>query len=84
MGLLELREAGISPTTIRIAVGSEDPRELIAHFIRTAELVIDPVRPGFTRAFLRPAEIDALYRRTYLDAHQRWFDSRPATADLLL
>src|SRR5216117_2393873 len=41
----ELREAGISPTTIRIAVGDEDPRQLIAHFICVAELVIDPVKP---------------------------------------
>src|SRR5262249_18296712 len=39
----DLRQAGISPTTIRIAVGDEDPRQLIAHFIRTAELVINPV-----------------------------------------
>jgi O-acetylhomoserine (thiol)-lyase len=79
----ELRDAGISPTTIRISVGDEDPRQLIAHFIRVSELVLNPVRPGFTEAFMLPAAIDELYRRTYLDAHQRWIDSQPSTSELL-
>ncbi len=75
----ELREAGIAPTTIRIAVGDEDPRQLLAHFTRAAELVIDPVRPGFTAKFMAPSEIDGLFRTTYLDVHQRWLDSQPPT-----
>src|SRR5437016_2752138 len=40
MSAQELLEAGISPTTIRIAVGGEDPRQLIAHFVRVAEMVL--------------------------------------------
>jgi O-acetylhomoserine/O-acetylserine sulfhydrylase-like pyridoxal-dependent enzyme len=79
----ELRDAGIAPTTIRIAVGDEDPRQLIAHFIRVAELVIDPGRPGFAKAFMPAAEIDALYKRTYLDVHQRWLESQPGTVDFM-
>jgi O-acetylhomoserine (thiol)-lyase len=79
----ELREAGIAPTTIRIAIGDEDPRQLLAHFIRTAELVIDPVQPGFARTFAAPTEIDDLYRRIYLDVHQRWLASQPPTVDFL-
>jgi cystathionine beta-lyase/cystathionine gamma-synthase len=79
----ELRQAGISPTTIRIALGDEDPRQLIAHFIRAAQLVIDPVRPGFSTSFTAPESIDALYRRVYLDVHTRWLESQPPTQELL-
>ena len=35
-----LREAGITPTMIRFAVGDEDPGDLIAHFIAAAKLAI--------------------------------------------
>ncbi len=83
MGPQALLEAGISPTTIRIAVGDEDPRQLIAHFIRTAELVIDPARPEFSSAFMSAPNVDKLYRATYLDAHTRWLESQPATSELL-
>jgi O-acetylhomoserine (thiol)-lyase len=83
MGPEELREAGISPSTIRIAVGDEDPRQLIAHFIRAAELIIDRSRSGFSEGFMKPDAVDDLYRRTYLDVHQRWVESQPATTELL-
>src|SRR6266478_7733656 len=82
MGPAELREAGISPTTIRISVGDEDPRHLIAHFISTAELVLDPIYPGFSDAFLAPEATDELYHRAYLDAHTRWLKSQPTTRTL--
>jgi O-acetylhomoserine (thiol)-lyase len=77
-----LRAAGISPTTIRIAVGDEDPRALLAHFQRAAELALDPVRPGFSARFPRAEEIDALYREIYLDTHRRYVESRPNMAAL--
>jgi cystathionine beta-lyase/cystathionine gamma-synthase len=83
MSVKELYAAGISPTTIRIALGDEDPRHLIAHLLRLTELVIDPIRPGFSAKFMRPEEVDALYRRTYLDVHTRWLDSQPSTQDLM-
>lgn len=79
----ELREAGISPTTIRIAVGDEDPRQLIAHFIRTSELIIDPVKPGFTAGFMKPVQIDELHRAIYLDTHSRWIEAQPTAAQAL-
>ena len=44
-----LREAGISPTTIRISVGDEDPRSLLAHLMQAAELALEPECPGFSR-----------------------------------
>jgi O-acetylhomoserine/O-acetylserine sulfhydrylase-like pyridoxal-dependent enzyme len=79
-----LRAAGITPTTIRIAVGDEDPRTLIAHFEQAAALAIDPVRPGFSAAFPRPDAVDALYRDVYLDVHRRFIESRPPMSQLLL
>ena len=73
-----LTEAGISPTTIRFAVGAEDPKDLLAHFVAAAKLVLDPEVPGFSARFLPAADVDALVRETYLDVHRRYIESRPA------
>jgi cystathionine beta-lyase/cystathionine gamma-synthase len=78
-----LREAGIAPTTIRIAVGNEDPRSLLAHIVRAAELALDPVLPGFSKSFMTAAEIDRLYETIYLDVHRRYVRSRTGTAELM-
>jgi O-acetylhomoserine/O-acetylserine sulfhydrylase-like pyridoxal-dependent enzyme len=83
MSAAELRDAGISPTTVRIALGDEDPRQLIAHFRRVVDLVIDPVRPGFSGGFMNPAEIDDLCRAAYLDVHTRWIDAQPKLEEML-
>lgn len=72
-----LAEAGITPTTIRFAVGDEDPKDLIAHFLGAARLAIDPQFPGFSARFLAPPQIDALVRNTYLDVHRRYIESQP-------
>jgi O-acetylhomoserine/O-acetylserine sulfhydrylase-like pyridoxal-dependent enzyme len=79
----ELRDAGIAPSTIRIAVGDEDPRQLMAHFIRATELILDPAHPGFASGFMKPGDIDALYRRTSLEVHERWLAAQPAMEELL-
>jgi cystathionine beta-lyase/cystathionine gamma-synthase len=73
-----LTRAGIAPTTIRISVGSEDPRTLLAHLIRASELAIEPALPGFVAGFPRSAEIDDLYRQTYVDVHRRYIEARPS------
>jgi len=79
----KLLEAGIHLTTIRISVGDEDARTLMAHFVRTAQLVIDPVIPGFSDKFMGFDELDALYQDTYLDVHQRWIKAQTKTAELV-
>ena len=66
-----LKAAGITPTTIRIAVGDEDPRELIRDFLATAMIAIDPEKPGFSDGFPKAAAIDALVDGTYADVHRR-------------
>jgi len=77
-----LREAGISPSTIRIAVGDEDPRVLLAHIMQTAAAVIEPHYPGFLAGFPSPSDIDALYEKVYLDVHRRYVRSRPRMQQL--
>lgn len=71
-----LREAGISPTTIRFAVGDEDPMDLIDHLVATARFTIDPVVPGFSGQFPSRDEAKALVREMYLDTHRRYVESR--------
>jgi hypothetical protein len=78
-----LKEAGISRTTIRIAVGNEDPRALLAHIIKASELALDPVLAGFSKQFMLPADIDRLYEETYVDIHRRYVGSRPKMAQAL-
>ena len=78
-----LREADIAPTTIRIAVGNEDPRSLIAHIVRASELALDAALPGFSKSFMAPEEIDRLYETIYMDVHQRYVRSRTGMAELM-
>jgi cystathionine beta-lyase/cystathionine gamma-synthase len=78
-----LKEAGISSTTVRIAVGSEDPRKLLAHFMRAAELAFEQIAPGFSKGFMTSAAVDELYTETYVDVHRRYVESRPRMAELL-
>lgn len=71
-----LAESGIQPTTIRLAIGDEDPKDLIAHFIAAARLAIDPFLPGFSHEFASASAIDSLVRETYLQAHQRHIEAK--------
>lgn len=79
-----LKAAGISPTTIRIAVGDEDPRTLLAHLMRAAQLAIEPARPGFARGFPSAADIDKIYESAYLTVHHRYVRSKRVMAALLM
>lgn len=71
-----LAESGIHPTTIRLALGDEDPKDLLAHFVHAAKLAIDPTVPGFSGQFPAASEIDELVRNTYVAAHQRYIDAK--------
>lgn len=78
-----LGDAGISRTTIRIAVGNEDPRNLLTHIIRASELAFDPVSPGFSKGFMVAEEVDRLFEENYVDTHRRYVRSRPKMAELM-
>jgi O-acetylhomoserine/O-acetylserine sulfhydrylase-like pyridoxal-dependent enzyme len=75
-----LAEGGITPTTIRLAIGDEDPKDLLRHFLAAAELTIDPLLPGFSSQFPSAEEIDATVHDSYLSAHRRYIESRPPFA----
>jgi O-acetylhomoserine (thiol)-lyase len=76
LGPEQLAEAGITPTTIRLAIGHEDPHDLIEHFIGTAKLTIDPLVPGFSDGFPNAEEIETLIRDRYVSAHTRYIESK--------
>ena len=78
-----LQSSGIGPTTIRFAIGTEDPKDLIAHFMQAAKLALDPHVPGFSDRFAKPAEIDQLVRECYTESHRRYIESKPPLADYL-
>lgn len=71
-------EAGICPTTIRFAVGDEEPRDLVAHLVHAARLSIDPLVPGFSVAFPTASQAEALIRECYTDVHARYIAERAA------
>jgi O-acetylhomoserine (thiol)-lyase len=78
-----LGEAGITPTTIRIAVGNEDPRSLLAHIMKAAELAFDPVSAGFSKKFMKAEDVDEIFETTYVETHRRFVRSRPKMAELM-
>jgi len=75
-----LKEAGITPTTIRIAVGDESPRELIGDFLAASRAIEDAL-PGFSKRFMPAAAIDAMIDEVYADVHQRHAAAQPRFAD---
>lgn len=78
-----LKEAGITPTTIRLAVGEESPRELISDFLAAARNALDPDLPGFSQKFLQGEAVDHLVDEIYLDVHRRHAAAQPRLADCL-
>jgi O-acetylhomoserine/O-acetylserine sulfhydrylase-like pyridoxal-dependent enzyme len=78
-----LEASGIGPTTIRFAIGDEDAKDLMAHFVQTAKLAFDPEVPGFSDQFMSPREVDTLVHDCYTDAHRRYIESKRAMATYL-
>jgi len=73
-------EAGITPSTIRFAVGDEDPGDLLLHLYASAKGCIDPVLPGFSAGWMSPEDADRMIRDCYLDVHRKYIESkRPMT-----
>lgn len=72
-----LKAAGISPTTVRVAVGAEDPRTLMAHLIGAARRTLDQASPGFSEKFPTPEQCDAMYRKHYKAVHEKYIESQP-------
>ncbi|WP_163932604.1 aminotransferase class I/II-fold pyridoxal phosphate-dependent enzyme [Paraferrimonas sp. SM1919] len=77
-------KSGIYATTMRIGVGLEDPRMLIAHFIEAAKHSIDKEQQGFSEAFLDGQSIDRIYQETYLEVQQKFLQHLPSFTDISL
>ena len=71
-----LEQAGISHTTIRFAVGDEDPADLIEHLVHTARLCIDPQVRGFSEKFPDAGHARRLIQECYLQVHRAYVESR--------
>jgi len=70
-----LAEGGITPTTIRLAIGDESPYDLFDHFVAAARLTIDPLVPGFSAQFPDGATVRQIVESCYLDTHRRYVES---------
>lgn len=68
-------EAQIFPTTIRFAMGIENPMDLIKHLLNAAKLAIDPAIAGFSDQFMPLDEARTMARETYTRMHQRYIES---------
>jgi O-acetylhomoserine/O-acetylserine sulfhydrylase-like pyridoxal-dependent enzyme len=71
-----LHQANIDPTTIRIALGDEDSRDLIVHFIEAARLTLEPDHPGFSDAFMSVEAINALIEEISMDVQRKYVQSK--------
>ena len=71
-----LAKAGITPTTLRISVGDEDPRYLLEHLRRAAELAAGAAVPAFVEGFPSREQVGAIYQQVYTDVHRRWIAAR--------
>jgi cystathionine beta-lyase/cystathionine gamma-synthase len=65
-----LAAAGMSSTTIRFAVGDEEPGDLIRHLVYAARGTIDLVVPGFADGFMNELEAKKLIRQCYVHCHE--------------
>jgi cystathionine beta-lyase/cystathionine gamma-synthase len=75
-----LREASIMPTTLRISVGLEDPRVLIAHIKMASK---NALPEEYHQKFPSNEKIDQLYSEIYKRVHEDYIDSRVSMEDLL-
>jgi hypothetical protein len=66
------QEAQIFPTTIRFAMGIENPMDLIDHLVNAATLSIDQAIPGFSAQFMSREDAVEMARKTYTQMHQRY------------
>ena len=76
-------EARIYPTTMRISMGNENVKDLIAAFVNSARTHIDPVKPGFSTMFMASEKVDSMVEEVTLDIYRKSLVNGPKMADLL-
>jgi O-acetylhomoserine/O-acetylserine sulfhydrylase-like pyridoxal-dependent enzyme len=70
-------QAGITPSTIRIAVGDEDFRDLLSHWVAATKACVDPEVPAFSSRYMPLDQADRMARGIYLDVHRAYVESKP-------
>ena len=83
MNRQEQQEASIYLTTMRIAMGTDNVKQLIAHLISSARMHIDPVRPGFSDGFMAAEQIDHLYQTIACEVAKQHYASSVPMSELL-
>ena len=73
-----LAAAGITPTTLRISVGDEDPRYLLEHLRQAAALAAGDADPDLAAGFPGRESLNEIYQDVYTDVHRRWIAARCA------
>ena len=76
-----LAAAGLTPTTIRFAVGDEDPGDLIRHLVHAARGNIDSVHSGYSDGFMSQVEAKKLVKDSYVETHQKHVDATVSESD---
>ena len=71
-----LNDAGLTPTTVRCAVGDEDPIDLIRHFVHASRGTIDLARPGYSDGFMNEVDTREMIRTRYTAAHSAHVESQ--------
>lgn len=66
------QEAQIFPTTIRFAMGIENPMDLIEHIVNATKLSIDQALPDFSSRFMSIDEARKMAQEIYILMHQRY------------
>jgi O-acetylhomoserine/O-acetylserine sulfhydrylase-like pyridoxal-dependent enzyme len=79
----EQQKGGIYLTTMRIAMGTDNVKSLMAHFINSARLHIDPLINGFSDKFMSADDIDQLYLETTRSVTQQHYGSGTSMKTLL-
>lgn len=77
------KDSDIYPTTMRIAVGTDNVKGLIAQFMTAAKLHIDPECPGFSEQFMSLDSIDEMVLNISVKANRDHYQSLPSMAQLL-
>ena len=71
-----LAAAGMTPTTIRFAVGDENPTDLIRHLVHTIRGTIDLEQPKFSDGFMSELDAKKLIRQCYIQSHEAHADAQ--------
>ncbi|PRO71538.1 Cys/Met metabolism pyridoxal-phosphate-dependent enzyme [Alteromonas alba] len=83
MSRAEQQKASIALTTMRIAMGCDCVKSLIAHFVLALKQAIDPIHPGFSDSFMAAARLDELHQRVAAEVHAQYYGSQPTLVEML-